>query len=49
MGSSRRTEKRFKASVSILARYIVGGAGGEGLIMDLSREGLFLRSPMLPK
>ncbi len=49
MGSSRRTEKRFMASVSIPARYVVGGAEGEGRILDLSRGGLFLRSPMLPK
>ncbi len=49
MGSSRRTEKRFSASVSIPARYVVGGAEDEGRIMDLSRGGLFLRSPMLPK
>ncbi len=49
MGSNRRTEKRFNASVSIPARYVVGDAEGEGRIMDLSRSGLFLQSPMLPK
>ncbi len=38
-----------RAEVGLPATYFVGHAQGEGHVENLSADGLFLRSPMLPK
>ncbi len=43
------TSRQGRAEVSLPAIYFLGGARGEGLVGNLSRDGLFLRGPMLPK
>ena len=41
--------QQAEEGVKLPAIYVVGGAQGEGQVRDLSREGLFLHSAMLPK
>ncbi len=41
--------RQERAKVSLPAIYHVGGDQGEGLVGNLSRAGLFLQGPMLPK
>ncbi len=41
--------RQGRAKVGLPAIYFVGSAQGEGRVENLSRDGLFLRSPMLPK
>ncbi len=41
--------RQERVEVSLPATYFVGQAQGEGHVQNLSADGLFLRSPMLPK
>ena len=41
--------RQGRAEVSLPAIYFLGGARGEGVVGNLSRDGLFLQGPMLPK
>ncbi len=41
--------KRIKAPLGVPAWFTLRGARGEGKISDLSFEGLFVHSPMLPR
>ncbi len=41
--------RQGRAEVSLPAIYFLGGARGEGVVGNLSRDGLFLRGSLLPK
>ncbi len=41
--------RQERAEVSLPATYVVGPAQGEGNVQNLSADGLYLRTPMLPK
>ena len=45
----QRSQPRFPPRTAIAATFAVGTALGQGWVENLSRDGLFLRTPVLPK